>query len=288
MKTTIPNQAIFCGPDSLYIVNGDQNLIEIHGESTPLIKEILKGINQEESLESIYENNKEEFEQDHAIFQELIAWMSDKQVIQATKSPQQIKVHVLIDTTYSDQSSYIIHLLNQASQNSLEYVLEDNIKDSNLILLLGSLFTHRSRTKELAQLSYETKIPLLYTEIDHSSFTIGPIVSPELLSPCLNCYANRKQVQLKNPKAFSVLQKKQNQEYVYTPQVKNKKYFPALINFINVEIHHFFLSGLTHSPLIGQCYVIHGNPIESQKIKILKVPQCPICSQKNQSMTFNI
>ncbi|MHA8060248.1 hypothetical protein EWU23_11210 [Cytophagaceae bacterium 50C-KIRBA] len=289
MKTTIPHQAIFCGPDTLFIVNGDQNLIEIHGESTPLIKEILKGIQQEEPLERIYENHKRDFGHDIETFQELISWMKEKQVIQQPRSPQTIKIHLLIGATYSNQStSSIINSLNQLSLNSFEYLLEDNLKASDLILYMGSLFTHRSSIKELAQLSYEAKIPLLYTEIDSSSFTLGPIISPELLSPCLNCYADRKQVQLKNPKAFSILQKKQNQEYIYTPLVENKKYFPALINFINEEIHQFFLSGLTYSPLLSQSYVVNGSPIEIQKYNILKVPHCPICSQKNQSMTFNV
>lgn len=288
MKTTIPHQAIFCGPDTLYIVNGDQNLIEIHGESTPMIKEILKGIHQKISLESIYESHKAEFGHDNETFQELISWMKEKQVILQSKNTHTIKIHVLIDAKFSDQSTSLISSLNEISQKSVEYTLEDNIKAADLILFWGSLFTHRNRIKDLAQLSYEAKIPLLYVDIDSSSFTLGPIFSPELLSPCLNCYADRKQVQLKNPKAFSILQKKQNHEYIYTPLVKNKKYFTALVNFIHEELHQFILSGFTYSPLIGQSFVMTGSPIEVQKFNILKVPHCPICSQRNQSMTFNI
>ncbi|CAM3842235.1 hypothetical protein [Aquirufa aurantiipilula] len=288
MKTTIPHQAIFCGPDTLFIVNGDQNLIEIQGESTPLIKQILQGIQQEDSISHIYEKHKEDFGDDFEVFQELFDWLKEKQVIQQTQSPQKVKIHVLVDAKQSDQSSSLIHLLNQVSKPSFEYILEDNLIDSDVILFVGSLFTHHKNIKELAQLSYEAKIPLLYTEIDSSTFTIGPIISSKLLSPCLNCYANRKRVQLKNPKAFSVFQKKHNQEYVYTPLIQEKRYFLALSNFIHEELQQFFNSGLTFSPLIGQSFVVQGSPIEVQRYKILKVPQCPICSHKNQSMTFNV
>lgn len=288
MKTTIPHQAIFCGPDTLFIVNGDQNLIEIQGESTPLIKQILQGIQQEDSISHIYEKHKEDFGDDFEVFQELFDWLKEKQVIQQTQSPQKVKIHVLVDAKQSDQSSSLIHLLNQVSKPSFEYILEDNLIDSDVILFVGSLFTHHKNIKELAQLSYEAKIPLLYTEIDSSTFTIGPIISSKLLSPCLNCYANRKLVQLKNPKAFSVFQKKHNQEYVYTPLIQEKRYFLALSNFIHEELLQFFNSGLTFSPLIGQSFVVQGSPIEVQRYKILKVPQCPICSHKNQSMTFNV
>ena len=288
MKTTIPHQAIFCGPDSLFILDGDQNLIEINGESSPLIKEILAGISQKQSLENIFKTHQEEFENDHDSFQELIAWMLDKQLIQQEIDPQKIKIHLLIDSNPSTQSASIIKALNDLNRNQMEYIQEDSLNKSDLILYIGSLFTQRKNIKELAKLNYEAKIPLLYSEIDSSSFTLGPIISPELLSPCLNCFADRKQVQLKNPKAFSILQRTQNQESIFTPLLKDKLYFPAFLNFINHEIQNFFLSHLSYSPLLGQSYFINGHTLEIQKIKILKVPHCSICSKKNQSVTFNV
>ena len=288
MKTTIPHQAIFCGPDSLFILDGDQNLIEINGESSPLIKEILVGLNQEQSLESIFENHQEQFENDSASFRDLIDWMLDKQLIQQAIELQKIKIHLLIDSHPSTQSESIMSTLNDLNRNQMEYILEESLEKSDLILYIGSLFTHRKSIKELAKRSYEAKVPLFYSEIDSTSFTLGPIIYAELLSPCLNCYADRKQVQLKNPKAFSILQSTQKQEFIFTPLLKNKLYFPAFLNFINLEIQKFFQSNLSYSPLLGQSYFIDGISIEMQKLKILKVPYCPICSKKNQSMTFNI
>lgn len=288
MKTTIPHQAIFCGPDSLFILDGDQNLIEINGESSPLIKEILVGLNQEQSLESIFENHQEQFENDSASFHELIDWMLDKQLIQQVTKLKKIKIHILIDSHPSTQSESIISNLNDLNRNQMEYILEGSLEKSDLILYIGSLFTHRKSIRELAKLSYEAKIPLFYSEIDSTSFTLGPIISAELLSPCLNCYADRKLVQLKNPKAFSILQSTQKQEFIFTPLLKNKLYYPAFLNFINHEIQKFFQSNLSYSPLLGQSYFINGISFEMQKLKILKVPHCPICSKKNQSMTFNI
>ncbi|MHA8053287.1 TOMM precursor leader peptide-binding protein [Aquirufa sp. Wall-65K1] len=287
MKTTIPHQAIFCGPDSLFILDGDQNLIEINGESSSLIKEILKEISQEHSLKSIFEIHQDQFENDNASFQELIDWMLDKQLIQQSAQIQKIKIHVLIDSFPTNQSAYLIDSLNQVNENQIEYIQEDSLKNADLILFVGSLLNQRKKIQQLAQLSYETKIPLLYSEIDRSSFTIGPIISSDLLSPCLNCFADRKQVMLKNPKAFSSLQKAQNHEYIFKPSLKHKLYYAAFVNFLGREIQKFFYSNLSNSPLLGQSYYVNGQSLEIQKSKILKVPHCTICCKKNQSMTFN-
>ncbi|RXK49830.1 TOMM precursor leader peptide-binding protein [Aquirufa rosea] len=287
MKTTITHQAIFCGSNTLYIVDGDQNLIEIQGESTPLIKDILQGIKENLTPKTIFEQHKELFEHDQEVFHELWNWMLEKQIIQKENAGRSIKIHLTIDLSSSDQIQPIIDSLNEISLGTFCYVYEEKIDESDIILYIGSLFPHRERVDRLAQQSYHLNIPLLYAEIDRNTFTIGPMIYSEVNSPCLNCFASRKQVQLKNPQAFKRLATNQDRESIYSPVLKSKIYYPAFVNFLHQEMMSFFISDRTYSTLIGQSVLVNPRNWEIQKLKILKVPHCNICSHQNQSILFN-
>jgi bacteriocin biosynthesis cyclodehydratase domain-containing protein len=279
---------IYSNNASLFLTDGDHNLIEIRGEQVTIIEQVLAGIVRQDSLDCVYSEISHLIDNDKDFFNEIVDWLVENNIVNRERNAQKKEIQVSFENLESTTAqSDFIKILNKESTNLYFKICDDKLA-VNLIIYFTPIFEDYSLLIRVNDIAYQNSINILHVGIDRASFTLGPLVVPKQKTPCLRCYAKRKLTNLKNPESTLAFSKFVNKNKVHKNLVENNKHFRTVATYIASELSKFYDSGETYSSLIGKSIFFDNAIFEVTKSKILRLSTCTICQNNNHQTAFNL
>lgn len=287
----LANNTIYGNEKTLFISNGDHNLIEIAGDSVLQVEQVIKGFSNQTSPDVLFNEIKDTFNNDREYFDEIFQWLISNRILEEvddqTKDSIQIATYLLNNTSLDSDS--IFNLLSETvASYKCVFKREENYMNAELILIFAPLFENLSEVLKINQFSYSNKIPVCYVGLDSSRvFTVGPLVYSELRTPCLNCYIKRKLVNLKMPQKTISFIKHPNKQLISKSSYSSIVFSKIATYHLKIELEKFYRSNKKISTLLGNSLIFDNETYNITKAKILKTSGCDICNQTQNTSPFN-
>ena len=252
--------------------NGEQ--ISVGGEHVEYIMGLIKLFDKNKTLrkEDILQSFSSETIKDKNLISELIEWMINSNLIKELNTKKLSKNISVFGNFYDKKNihKFVTHL----GTEQVKYVYKesnftnDEIKELDIILIVGSGFENFKEILSLNQRLYLENKTLIYIESAKDQITFGPICHRPSETPCLESFFKRK-----------ISNDYENFERMSTfsemPIRKSFKFFDEspllglLSEFLKIEINDFVTT--KYSSLKGHSFVYNNITKEIYKSEVLKV-----------------
>ncbi len=283
----LTNTTVYSSPTGLYVTSGDHNLAEISGADVAIVEEVLTGLAANEPLHCIFERLKATHEDDLDYFNEILAWLLEQNIVQTETTVAMKPVPTFLHAPYLPESARADLLAALTSYGTQAYCLAPTYQEAAFILLLAPAFEYQAALQRLNQYAYQHDIPVCHVGVDTGTFTIGPLVSPGLRTPCLSCYLRRKLANLKNPEKTLTFIQHANKTRLTTADPRRNPYLRIALTHLAVELDSFFKYDRQFSPLLSTSVTFEHFAYQLTKSKVLRVPDCSVCNVAPAYAAFN-
>lgn len=276
------NVSVYQAENTIYIANGDHNLLEISGQSVSIVSAALTALETPLTQEMLYEKIKSELDGDHHILTQVLEWLLTNKIIERISNGEASVKKTILTYIHSshlteDQKEEVTVRL---SGDRYAYAKTEK-SQAELILVVSPIFDQFDQIIKINEFAYEENIPLCHVGIDSDTFTIGPISYAKLNTPCLKCYSQRKISNLKNPKKTIEFVRYANKKQLNSVRITENPYFHnVLLTHLKVELEKFFLTRGLFSAIVGKSLMFDHFNYEITKSKIIKVPGCTVCNSE--------
>lgn len=290
----LSNNTIYGNDKSLFVSNGDHNLIEISGDSIALVTEVVKGFKEEKNIDLLFEELKNNFENDRSYFDEVCTWLINNRIIKRidddVHKEKKLEIKTFVNRNINQLKNDFFKLVSTPNERSpLNFIFEEELIKADLIILIAPLFENLEEILRINKYSFENKIPLCHIGIESSrTITLGPLVYSELRTPCINCYVKRKLTNLKNPQKIVSFIEHVNKDLINKSYETNNPWLKIAAIQLREELEIFFNSGKKISTLLGKSVVFDYNEYSVTKSMLLRTPACEVCNNIDRYSPFNI
>lgn len=290
-EVKLHNTSIYGSATSIYVTNGDHNLVEIAGEDLSLVETVLQAIEQGQPLETIFAANEARFNHDRAYFDQVIDWLLTSKVLErvrpAAEQPQarQIATHVYCPSLSPAQHQTLV--ADGLAHQHFTFALVP-LAAAELIVVFAPLFESQDEILQLNAYAYAQGIPLCHVAVDAGTFTIGPLVDPALKTPCLCCYNQRKLANLRNARKTLSFIRHPTKTRIRHTDISQNPYLPVALTHLKVELVNYFLGNTMRSPILGKSLVFDHLDYSISASKVLCVPGCAVCNPDAYYRVFNL
>jgi hypothetical protein len=184
---TLNSINIYSNNGTLFITDGDHNLIEVSGEQVPVIVQILECLLRKEKLDDTFSQVSHLVDNDQDFFNEIIDWLVENKILlRPINQPKKIINIFFKNIKSATARKEFVNILNEECLTASYKICED-IQEANLVLYFAPIFEDYSSFVLLNEFAYKNNINILHIGIDRASFTLGPLVVPKQKTPCLRC-----------------------------------------------------------------------------------------------------
>jgi len=287
MNLRLNSVNIYSTHEKLFITDGDHNLIEISGEHVPVIEQIINTLQKEENVQEIYTKVSHLIDNDESFFNEIIDWLIENRILYRDEKTSKKDIAIYFYGINNENAIGIVDTLNRSKNTRYQLVHSKEL--ANLIVIFSPIFENYKEFLHINEFAYKKGIALFHVGIDNVSFTLGPLVIPQLKTPCLKCYSDRKLSNMKNPIATLAFAKHYSQENLNKVDITQNIYFSTAINYLVVELNKFYTyENNLYSSVLSKSLHFDNSMFEITKSQILKVPNCQICGKNNHQTALNI
>ena len=288
----LSNNSIYGNEKSLFVSSGDHNLIEISGDSVPFVNEVINGFKEEKTIDELYNQIKNYFDNDRTYFDEVCGWLIANKIIYQ-KDSDNLEISIL--KTYlscvrgKSAGIFFEYISNRVEKSSFKFILENDLSRADLVIVVAPLFENLEEVLRINKFTFENNIPLCHVGIESSrTITLGPLTYSGLRTPCLNCYIKRKITNLKSPHKTISFIEHSNKNVIKTSTEVNSSWIKVAAINLREELEIFFGSKKRISALLGKSLIFDYNDYSITKSRLLRTPLCDVCNNLDRYSPFNI
>lgn len=297
---TLNNVAIFATTSELYITRGDQELIRVTGQEKHLLELVISEFNHAHDSDEVYTKLSSNFDNNKSHYDLVVDFLKANNILVDNQDKGRIHKNLAIIGSFKDKASLTeiiettfskCQLTVNISSISEPIELDSNTFDVltngiDLIVLFAPYFgvIDMGVLNELSTYTYNKNISILHVGLENNSLIFGPLIVPELNTPTLSCYLQRKLSSYDNLSKFLTASNIPNKTVLSTIDLLSNRYFPVLINIICIELEKYYTKNIT-TGIVAREIEIDINDYSTSNIKILKMPNS--LSQGSHFYPFN-
>lgn len=278
---------IYSSEGKLFVTDGDHNLIEIAGEQVRIVEKIISEIKVCVDIELTYVKVAEAIDHDRDFYNEILEWLVDNGIAARNEVVEKKVISVFIcGLPSTGDIEEAIDMLNIGQE--VHYTPVDSLETADLALVFSPIYDHYQDVLALNKLAYQKGVDILHVGLDRTSFTLGPLVVPELKTPCLQCYSKRKLSNMKNPSTTLTFTKHADKRSLHTVVAQDNPHFSVVLSYVRKELGTYYKSGKLYSNLMAKSVFFDSSLYEVSKSKILRLPNCSVCAKSNHQSVLNL
>lgn len=276
MNIHIDNMDIWQSPDALYCKHSDGQLVKIQSNGNEKILRVISHIRTHGKLDDFHDDDISRSDMN-----EIVRFLLDNGILLKDKdsADQKLKIGFFgneeIVTALAERQK-----LKGYQMDFKPVRTRDDLKGCQFILVSSPVFDQYRQLEDIAIESYRQQLPLLYSELSPTTFTVGPLVIPLLGTASLACYMKRKTVNLRNLGLYSEFIQCSDRQKCCQANVAKYPYFEASLCLLERELQCYWdHKGHCSTHLIGKSTVIDFSRYTTESSRILKDPLSPLFNQ---------
>jgi hypothetical protein len=266
----IRNIDIFESANTLYIKCSDGKLINISGDDIEKVKIVINHLMAGNSMKKLKSLVLFPDEVD-----EIVSYLYQNDILIDTEKKREKKRDLV--GFYGDNVLFKL-LKDKLNLISFKRVTTlDDLDEITFLIVATPLFEHFIQLQEISTKAYKNNINVLYSEITSMSFTVGPLSIPDMQTPSLGCYMQRKLTNVKAPHLYTQFIYSKDKKTIKSSSIQDYPYFRVGLELLIEEINRYLkYDGTVSQHLIAKSLTINFFNYECEESRVLKDPFSPV------------